>query len=107
MARRRERRKNFRVEWNTPARIRLPNSRSSLPCVVHNLSNTGARITSPEIARVPDQFTLELSPDEGNRARVCRVVWRTSAELGVKFIATAPRVPKARQTRAQPALATA
>jgi hypothetical protein len=98
MPRRRERRRNFRVEWNTPARIRLPNSRSSLPCVVHNLSNTGARITSPEIARVPDQFTLELSP-EGNRARVCRVVWRTSAELGVKFIASAPRAPRARQAR--------
>jgi hypothetical protein len=106
MPRRRERRKNIRVEWNTPARIRLHNSRDSLPCVVHDLSNTGARITMPDTAKVSNQFTLELSPD-GKRVRVCRVVWRTSAELGVEFIASAPRVLKSRQMRSQPVRATA
>src|SRR5437667_11406326 len=106
MPRRRERRKNTRVEWNTPARIRLHNSRGGLPCVVHNLSNTGARITMPDTAKVADQFTLELSPD-GKRVRVCRVVWRMHSELGVEFIASAPRVPKSRQTRSQSGLAPA
>ena len=102
MARRRERRKAPRVEWHTPARIRLP--AGSVPCVVRNLSNTGARITAPRIQSLPDEFVLELS---GTRDRACRVVWRTKTELGVAFAAVTGNMPKPRPARSQVVVATA
>ena len=104
MTRRPDRRKASRVEWNTPARIRLHSGK--LPCVVHNLSNTGARITAPNIKTLPDEFTLELSRG-GARDRDCRVVWRTKSELGVAFVAVAPELSKPRHTRSRAVLATA
>ena len=95
-----ERRKSPRVEWNTPARIRLRGVSGTLPCVVHNLSNTGARITAPNILSLPGEFTLELSR-AGGRSRNCRVIWRTKSELGVEFEAIAPAVSKSQPRRSQ------
>ena len=106
MTRRRERRKAPRVEWNTPARIRLHGVSGTLPCVVNNLSNSGARLTALNIKTLPDEFTLELSRD-GARVRDCRVMWRTKSELGVNFVALAPDLSKPRPKRSQMALATA
>lgn len=79
---RRERRRTFRVEWNSPARIRYHGSRTMLPCVVHDLSNTGARITAPNVA-------------------TCRVIWRTKFELGVEFVSISPAVTKEKSKRVQ------
>jgi len=95
MPSRREQRKSARVEWNTAARIRLHGTSFTLPCIVHNLSNIGAGITAPNVATLPDEFTLELSRG-GARARACRVVWRTKSEVGVEFVSVAPAQPIAR-----------
>jgi hypothetical protein len=70
---------------------------------VHNLSNTGARITAPNILSLPGEFTLELSRG-GNRSRNCRVVWRDNSQLGVEFVAVAPAVSKSRPMRSQAVL---
>ena len=97
MPRRIERRKHPRVEWNTPGRIRLHGDPVvTLPCVVHNLSNTGARITAPKIATLPAEFTLVLSSGAG-KVRDCRVIWRSTADLGVEFVAAAPAAAKPRK----------
>ena len=97
---RRERRRNFRVEWNAPARIRYHGSRATLPCVVHNLSNTGARITAPNVATMPDEFILLLS-SRGDRLRDCRVIWRTKFELGVEFVSISRAMTKEKPKRVQ------
>jgi len=56
MARKGERRKDPRVQWNTPGQIRLHGVPVvTLPCVVHDLSNTGARITTTLIAALQDR----------------------------------------------------
>ena len=50
MLRKPERRKALRVEWHSSARIQLPGVGGSVPCVVHNLSNTGGAHNSVKCA---------------------------------------------------------
>ena len=78
---RRERRKNFRVEWNSPATIYY--GTLARPCVVINFSNGGARITAIRAATVPNEFMLRITP---GRAHKCLVLWRSVNTLGVAFI---------------------
>jgi hypothetical protein len=79
---RRERRKNFRVEWNSPATIYHDDL--ARPCILGNLSNGGAKITGVRAATFPDDFLLRVTPH--GRVRKCRVVRRTDDSLGVQFI---------------------
>jgi hypothetical protein len=80
----RERRKNFRVEWNSPAKIYDCNGRFARPCVVSNFSNGGAKITGVELGTVPDEFILRISPH--SHAHRCHVIWRSKDGLGVEFL---------------------
>src|SRR5215213_7038898 len=94
-----DRRKTQRVEWNSPGRIRFDGGRTACACIIHNLSNSGARITAANVAELPASFTLELLPE--GRIRNCNVVWRTPSELGVTFTpaalsASKPSVKRAR-----------
>ena len=75
----RERRKNLRIEWESPASVEVKDGRGRIGCIVNNLSNGGARITCAET--LPDEFVLRLTPGRGY-PRTCRVMWR----LGVRFI---------------------
>jgi hypothetical protein len=79
---RRERRKTFRVEWNSPATIFYGSL--SRRCILVNFSNGGARITGLRGNTVPDEFTLRITRGQG-RTRKCRVLWRTDDTLGVEF----------------------
>jgi hypothetical protein len=79
----RERRKNFRVEWNSPAKIYDCNGHFARLCVVSNFSNGGAKIAGVEPSTVPDEFILRLSPH--GRAHRCHVTWRSKNGLGVEF----------------------
>jgi hypothetical protein len=60
----RERRKNFRVEWNSPGKIYHRNGRFARLCIVRNFSNGGARITGVEPGTVPDEFILRIFPHD-------------------------------------------
>jgi hypothetical protein len=80
----RERRKNFRVEWNSQATICDRDGGFARLCIVCNFSNGGAKIITPEPNTLPEEFFLRLSPR--SRARECHVVWRSGDSLGVKFI---------------------
>ena len=82
----RERRKNFRVEWNSPAKIYDSHGRFTRRCIVSNFSNDGAKIIGLELSTVPHEFILRMSPH--GRAKRCRVVRRSKDGLGVEFIAT-------------------
>jgi hypothetical protein len=89
----RERRRTFRVEWNSPATLYDLEERFPRPCVVSNFSSGGARIVGVRPQTVPDEFLLRLTPR--CRARKCRVIWRSQEALGVEFCdaVTAPLVP--------------
>jgi len=105
MARRSERREVPRVEWNTPAHIRLPGRSRALPCIVHDLSNTGARITAANVKTLPDRFALELAKGSANQ-RNCLVRWRTKSELGVSFVVASADLSKPHSARTKTDLVT-
>ncbi len=55
----------------------------AVPCMVRNLSETGAalEITSP--LWFPDHFTLVVSSE--GLSKPCQIVWRKEKRIGVKF----------------------
>jgi hypothetical protein len=77
-----ERRKNFRVEWHSPATIYDVDRELLRPCILSNFSNTGARITGVIATTIPDEFVLCITL---GRTRKCRVIWRSDDALGVEF----------------------
>jgi hypothetical protein len=80
----RERRKNFRVEWNSPATIYDTEKHMIYPCVLKDFSNGGAKISATSVADIPDEFTLRIASGRAG-TRKCRVLWRTARTLGVEF----------------------
>jgi PilZ domain-containing protein len=88
----RERRKNFRVEWNSPATICDAEGGRERRCVLSDFSNVGGKITDVEPDTVPDEFLLRITPR--GRMRKCRVLWRSrsSNALGVVFSDLFPTV---------------
>jgi hypothetical protein len=99
-----ERRKHFRVEWNSPAKIYDRHGRFAGQCIVSDFSNGGAKITGLDPRTVPDAFILRISPH--SRAQVCHVVRRSKDELGVQFTGEAkgtsePALGRRRKSRRQ------
>ncbi|MHA6297998.1 PilZ domain-containing protein [Devosia sp. CAU 1758] len=62
---------------------------STVPCIVRNVSETGAKLEVGRVTGIPDRFDLIVP---GHRPQPCRVVWRALKELGVEYQA-APRRP--------------
>lgn len=56
---------------------------SALPCVVRDLSDTGAHIVA-DVAAIPNQFTLIIELD-GFEAD-CEIVWRKQKDAGLRFV---------------------
>lgn len=57
--------------------------RGRIPCIIRNLSDTGAKIeVQGSVAAVPNTFDL-IAPR--HRPHSCRVVWRALRELGIEF----------------------
>jgi PilZ domain len=79
---RRNRRKNFRVEWNLPATIYDVGRHLERPCILVDVSDGGAKIAGVRAYTIPDEFRLRTPLGE---RRSCRVVWRTEDALGVEF----------------------
>jgi hypothetical protein len=78
----RERRRNFRVQWNSPATIHDAQRHLDRPCILSNFSNGGAEITGVRAATIPEEFLLQITRDD---IRKCRVIWRRDDTLGVEF----------------------
>jgi hypothetical protein len=77
-----ERRKHFRVMWNSPATIYDADRHLERPCVLSDLSAGGAKLSGVRANTIPDVFRLRTPNGE---RRTCYVVWRTDDELGVRF----------------------
>ena len=76
--RRQERRKQVRI-----ASILVDATRSPIPCVILDISTSGARLHVHVPAEVPDRFRLiEIA---NNQERDCTVVWRKGNTIGVQF----------------------
>jgi PilZ domain len=93
-----ERRKNFRVQWNSSAMIYDCDGHWGHPCVLSDFSNGGAKISGVTANKVPNHFMLRMA--RGLKPRKCHVLWRTPDALGVEFvdhIASAEQ-PDARRT---------
>jgi PilZ domain len=73
-------RKSPRKKVLKAAQAYWPNGYSS-ECVVHDISETGARLELH--GPVPNVFDL-ITEDEGRR-RTCVVVWRRKVKIGVRF----------------------
>ncbi|WEJ32532.1 PilZ domain-containing protein [Devosia sp. SD17-2] len=78
-----ERRKSFRRRTLKGGKIVINSGYSTFDCSVRNLSDEGAKLIIAGIIGIPDHFDLEM--DDGKRLS-CEVIWRTEAELGVKFL---------------------
>jgi hypothetical protein len=72
-----------------PARRRLLKSgkillgKHPVPCIIRNLSETGACLQVQTTAGIPSKFDVVL----GNQpVRPCQIIWRDETKLGVKFI---------------------
>ena len=57
--------------------------RADLHCGVRNLSGTGACLKVDDPQEIPASFNLVF--DSGEPTRQCRVVWRNTRQIGVRF----------------------
>jgi hypothetical protein len=79
-----EKRSARRKSLKYPARIELGDGTPSRECLLSDVSESGARVVLKTIENLPNQFTL-LIGSLGAAPRVCKVVWRDEAELGLEF----------------------
>lgn len=83
-----EKRKYARRDIGLPASITWPRL---LPCTIADISQTGARLRTPDMRLLPNEFDLALNQDI---MRKCRVVWRTRSQAGVEFLPNPTFKPK-------------
>ena len=57
--------------------------RSTVRCIVRNLSNHGACLQLHSTADLPGEFDLTF--DTGRTLRKCRIAWQTLTNVGVSF----------------------
>jgi len=79
--RKRETRKSLRQ----PGWITLEGGFAVRPCVVQDLSSSGARITIDDCNALPARLRLAFARD-ARTGRNCEVVWRRGKVAGIKFV---------------------
>ena len=80
-AKKREARKSV----HQPGWITLDGGFAARPCVVQDLSSSGAKITVDDPNALPGKLRLAFSRD-ARTGRSCEVVWRRGKTVGVKFV---------------------
>jgi hypothetical protein len=85
LVRQRQQRKTHRKSMRYAAWLRTSDRGIPVPCVVWDLSEGGARLTSAQSESLPGVFTLILAKN-GDSHRLCRVVWRKKPHVGVRFV---------------------
>jgi len=81
VSKKREVRKSLRQ----PGWITLDGGFAARPCVVQDMSATGAKITIDDPNMLPAKLRLALLRD-ARTGRPCEVVWRSGKSVGVKFV---------------------
>jgi hypothetical protein len=83
--RRPEQRKARRTPRRNAAWIVLSSAAARIPCVLWDISDSGARVAAARASTLPQVFCLLLDND-GKSRRFCRVMWRKGGQVGVRFI---------------------
>jgi hypothetical protein len=81
VTRKRETRKSLRQ----PGWITLDGGFAARPCVVQDISSTGAKITVDDPNVLPAKLRLAFTRD-ARTGRNCEVVWRRGNSVGIKFV---------------------
>lgn len=77
--------REVRKSVQQPGWITLDGGFAARPCVVQDLSSTGARVTVDDPNALPAKLRLAFSRD-ARTGRSCEVVWRRGKTVGVKFV---------------------
>ena len=77
--------RDARKSVSQPGWITLDGGFAARPCVVQDLSTTGAKISVDDSNVLPGRLRLAFSRD-ARTGRNCVVVWRRGKSLGVKFV---------------------
>lgn len=56
----------------------------AISCTVRNISESGAQLAVESPLGIPAEVTLVISAEGFSRR--CRVIWRTSTRIGVRFV---------------------
>ena len=77
--------REVRKSLRQPGWITLDGGFAARPCVVQDMSTTGAKVTIDDPNVLPGKLRLAFSRD-ARTGRNCEVVWRRGKALGVKFV---------------------
>ena len=77
--------REVRKSLRQPGWITLDGGFAVRPCVVQDMSSTGAKITMDDSNVLPARLRLAFARD-ARTGRNCEVVWRRGKVLGVKFV---------------------
>ncbi len=78
-----EKRKHHRQSLKYPAKIDIGGG-TRVPCILADISASGARVIVDATDKIPERFTLLLA-EQGTQRR-CKVMWRKKNQLGLSFI---------------------
>jgi hypothetical protein len=77
--------RDARKSVSQPGWITLDGGFAARPCVVQDMSTTGAKISVDDSNVLSGRLRLAFSRD-ARTGRNCEVVWRRGKSLGVKFV---------------------
>ena len=77
--------REVRKSLQQPGWITLDGGFAARPCVVRDMSATGAKITLDDPNMLPAKLRLAFLRD-ARTGRNCEVVWRRGKTVGVKFV---------------------
>jgi hypothetical protein len=77
--------RDVRKSLRQPGWISFEGGFAARPCVVQDMSSSGAKITIEDPNSLPGKLRLALSRD-ARTGRGCEVVWRRGKSVGVRFV---------------------
>jgi hypothetical protein len=77
--------REVRKSLHQPGWITLDGGFAARPCVVQDLSASGAKVTIDDPNTLPAKLRLAFSRD-ARSGRNCEVVWRRGRTVGIKFV---------------------
>jgi PilZ domain len=77
--------REIRKSVQQPGWITLDGGFAARPCVVQDLSSTGAKVTVDDPNTLPGRLRLAFSRD-ARTGRSCEVVWRRGKTVGIEFV---------------------
>jgi PilZ domain len=77
--------REVRKSLHQPGWITLDGGFAARPCVVQDISSSGAKVTIDDPNTLPAKLRLAFSRD-ARTGRNCEVVWRRGRTVGIKFV---------------------